>query len=414
MKSLVRKIALILVSIAVLSTLSACGGNKDDGGTGGAKVADYTLTVIDGVGNPVSDVIVKYKDVNGESKTRVTGKDGTVNLKGALVGENATIEQGFSTAEILEPTVKLEEGKTSVRVVVRDSEKAVELYGEIGEGSYAHHVSVGEYNIPGNKNTMSYFVFNATIPGVYKVSFTSDDTALTVGYYGIPMFVQTTHRGEGEYDGKSFELIIQDASSPYVIGLSFVRGEDAVLKIERTGDAPFDPSFAPWIEVQAPAGLEKCDVAGKELASLNMADSSLSVTLGDDGFYYTNTGKKVYVRVTSDVEYGRIVEEKFVPIVQSLAFLAGFIDKNVGGNVGGYIYDENGDFVCKKRYNDMIETYMDYVDTTYGVVPLTEDFAECIKLLGRSNGWWDENGVGSVFDGVVVYPENAWLIYCMA
>ena len=62
----------------------------------------------------------------------------------------------------------------------------------------------------------------------------------------------------------------------------------------------------------------------------------------------------------------------------------------------------------------MIKTYMDYVDDTYGVVPLTEDLAECIKLFGESKGWWDKDSSGYIFEGIPVNTENAWLIFCMA
>ena len=86
----------------------------------------------------------------------------------------------------------------------------------------------------------------------------------------------------------------------------------------------------------------------------------------------------------------------------------------MGMNIGGYIYDGEGNFVCKKRCNEVIKTYMDYVDDTYGVVPLTEELAECIKLFGDSKGWWDNGSSGYMFDGIPVNAENAWLIFCMA
>ena len=409
MKSLVRILAIILAFSVVSFAFVSCRG-----GDSAPKSADFTLTAVDSIGKPVSNVMIKYKNGDGATKRGVTDKDGKVRLKNALVGEVVTLDEEGNTVELITTDVKLSADESSVRIVVRDPEKALEVFGELEEKTYAYQIDVAEYTIPGLKDTMAYFIFNTFQKGTYKVTVDSADTEATVGYYGIPMFVQTTHRGSGEYDGKSFELIIQDPETPYVIGLNFVKEIDAKLKIERIGDAPFDPSYAEWEEVKAPENLEKCDTDGMVLESLDIANRNLSVTLADDGFYYTNTGKKVYVRITSDVEQGNYLEGKFIPIVGSLAFLAGYVDKNVGGNVGGYIYDESGNFVCKKRYNDMIKTYMEYVDDTYGVVALTEDLAECIKLQGRSSGWWDENGVGDVFDGIVAHPENAWLIYCMA
>ena len=68
-------------------------------------------------------------------------------------------------------------------------------------------------------------------------------------------------------------------------------------------------------------------------------------------------------------------------------------------NIGGYIYDENGDFVDKLNYNLMIEEYMKYCDSKYGVIPLTEELAECMKLHGTSTGWWNSSAGNYLFNG---------------
>ena len=416
MKSIVRILAILTAIFAMTMAFSSCGSDDEnkDNGANEPTYANYTVNVVDGVGSPVANVMVKFSGADGETKTKVTGKDGIALLKNALVGEyDVKIEQGLSTVEILKADYKLTADNKEITVVVRDVEKTMDIYGAVSEGTYAYTVSAGEYDIPCESGKTSYFVFYAFTTGVYRFSFTSPDNKMTLGYYGMPLYVQGEHVGDGVYDTKTFEIIVQDTATPYVIGLNCVTGADATLKIERVSDAPFDPSYAAWTEIKAPQNVVKCDTTGKVLESIDISDNTLTVSLGDDGCYYTNTGKKVYIRITSDVEYGKMVEGKFVPMVGSLAFLAGFVDQNVGGNVGGYIYDENGNFVCKKLYNGMIQTYMDYVDDTYGVVEMTADLAECIQLNGKSNGWWTDNSVGTIFDGVMVYPENAWLIYCM-
>lgn len=416
MKSIVRIFAILAAIFTMILAFASCGSDDEnkDNGTNEPTYANYTVTVVDGVGTPVANVMVKFTGEDGTTKTKVTGKDGVALLKNALVGDyDVKLEQGLSTVEIVKADYKLTENNKEITAVVRDVEKTMDIYGAVDEGTYAYTVSAGEYDIPGESGKSSYFVFYAFTTGIYRFSFTSPDNKMTIGYYGMPLYIQGTHVGDGAYDEKCFEIVVQDTATPYVIGLNFVTGADATLKIERVSDAPFDPSYAPWTEIHAPQNVEKCDTTGKVLESVDIADNTLTVTLGDDGCYYTNTGKKVYVRVTSDVEYGNTVEGKFVPIVGSLAFLAGFVDQNIGGNVGGYIYDKDGNFVDKKQYNSMIKTYMEYVDDTYGVVELTEDFVECIKLHGESCGWWTDSGVGSIFNGIMVYPDNAWLIYCM-
>lgn len=398
MKTIVRMIAVILAILTLTVSLSACK-DKNNGEDDVAKISDYTVTVIDGIGTPVPNVMLKYKDESGETKTRVTGKDGVATLKNALVGESVTVEQGFSTAEILEPSFVLKADETFVRVVVRDTETAREVYGNIDDGEYAYSISTGDYNIPGTKDDMKYFIFGTSTKGIYRVSFTSDDENMTVGCYGDPMIVQTLHILDGAYDGKSFDITVYDIGTPYVIGMNFVSGDDATLKIERIGDAPVAPEYEPWTIIPARESFKEFSTGN--LTDLNIADPSLSVTLKDDGYYYTSSGKLVYVRIGSNSQYLDV----------SIAFIAGFVDENIGQNFGGYVYDENGNFVDKYSYNDMIGAYYEHCDSN-GVYPLTAELAEAIKCHGESAGWWNSESPNFLFEGKMFEEKNAWLFLC--
>ena len=396
MKSLVRILATILTILSIVAMLASC----KDKGNNEPSYGDYTVTVVDGIGNPMSNVMVKFTGSDGETKTKVTGKDGLAKLTNALVGEyDVLVEAGFSTAEIKDSKFKLNEETKALRVVVRDTEKTEDIYGSVPDGTFAYRVGAEEYNVPGVKSATCYYVFRAMTKGVYKFSFVSDDTDMTIAYYGIPMFVQDTHRGEGEYDGKCFEITVQDVGTPYVIGLNFVSGNDAVLKIERTGDAPFDPEYSPFEEVFATEEFKEFSTG--TLVNLNVADPSLSVTLGDDGYYYTNDGERVYLRIGSTTEY----------LDASIAMISGCVDENFGQNFGGYVYDENGDFVGKYSYNSMIAAYYEHCDSN-GVYPLTEELAEAIKVHGESTGWWNSGAANFLFSGKPYIEENAWLFLC--
>ena len=61
----------------------------------------------------------------------------------------------------------------------------------------------------------------------------------------------------------------------------------------------------------------------------------------------------------------------------------------------------------------MIKDYMEYCDSTYGVVPLTAELAECIKLHGKQNGWWTKGSMNYLFGNQDIVQENAWLFLCM-
>ena len=403
----------VIIAIAMAIVLPEFFANQETG----PVYKDYTVTVVDTAGNPMSNVIVKFTTPSGDTKTKVTGKDGIASLPNSIEGDyQVVLERGFSDAIIEKSEFVLTKDVNTIKIAVRDETNTMELYGDLSDTTYGQHISAGSFNIPCADAGMYYFVFNAPQSGVYKISVSSIDSDITVGFYGIPMFVQSTHRGEGEYDGKTFELVIQDTATPYVIGINVTMMCEAQLVIERTGEAPLDPNYVSWVEVPATgATFEKCDLSGKTMVDVDIADADFKAVLGNDGIYRTLDGKVIYIRITTASTVGRINEElQFVPVLSgSLALLAGHVDANIGINVGGHVYDDQGNFVNKYRYNEMIKSYMDLADDKYGVVPLTDELAECIKLHGESNGWYNITSPGYLFDGIVVEPEISWLFLCM-
>ncbi len=478
MKKILKAILMAALCALVCFAVTSCK----------SKYADYTITVIDEIGNPMSNVMVKFTDANGESKTRITDKEGKAIFPEALVGENTVkLEKGFSDATIITSEYSLDKKTTSLRAVVVDETKIQSIYGDVADDAYAYNVGAGTYNIPGTAGKTTYLVFNAIKDGIYKVSFTSDDSDMTVGYYGIPMFVQSSHRGEGAYDGKTFEIVIHDTGTPYVIGLNCVSGLDAALTIERVGDAPFDPQFAdpeivkatenfkyytPFvlntmtdsnrdvydisivslttpgigfegtyiatikngtatkdvvvtekkitvssgtnsveyrykIENGVPVVIDNNDEKIEDLkftvktdatvTDLDLADENLSVTV-NNGYYYTADGKQIYVHINS--------ASKYFPV--TLALLAGITDNNVGIGIGGDVYDENGNFVAKYSYNNMIIEYYQYIDAN-GLYPLTVELADAIKNHGNYVGWWDKTNPNFILGEFEFVQENAWL-----
>lgn len=409
MKRIVGILALILAFCATLAVMTSCVEEEP-------VYKDYTVTVVDGLGNPMDSVIVKFINSDGETKTRITEKDGVAALKNVIAGDYAVyIEKGFSDAVITNGRYDLTAEVTELRLILRDETKTADIYGDIPDGSFAYNIGVGSYTAPINPGETSYFVFYAQKSGTYRVSLTTTDENVKIGYYGIPMFVQSTHRGDGEYDGKTFELVIQDSSTPYVVGINSDKLVNATFTIERTGDAPFDPQFAPWTVIESTADITKVTLPeGATLKDIDVTDPTVSVTLGEDGYYYTSDGKMVYVRL------GSVCQAGYLDV--SIAHIAGLVDKNFGQNFGGYIYDDNGEFVGKYSYNTLLEAYYGgfdeegvytgNCDLKTGVYPLTEELAEAIKCHGTSAGWWKPNTVNYLFNGVSVVIENAWLFLC--
>ena len=359
--------------------------------------------------------MLKYSVANGETKTAVSDKEGIATLKNALVGGSVKPEQGFSDAVILTSEYKLEDGKTNVRVVVRDSAKANPIYGAVEDDSYAYPISMGTHLIPVLADKTSYLIFNAQTPGIYKFYFNSSDNGATIGYYGNPMIAQDHHVGDGAYDGKSFEITIRDTATPYLIGLNSSVGADTTLVIERVADAPFDPSYdVPVIIVEPKTEVTQFTLpAGVTLKDFDVTNRNITVSLRDDGYYYTSEGKKIYLRIDSVGDYIDYVSVPFSSIA-TMAGLEGYqMGGTGGGNFGGYTYDENGNYVDKRIYNDMLKEYWEKCDATTGVYPLTAELAEAIQVHGDNAGWWDKDNSGTYIFKVLVNPDTAWLFLCM-
>ena len=399
MKRIINILALFIALISIFALMMSCEKNDP-------TYDNYTVSVIDGLGNPMPDVVVKITGPDGQTKIRATDSDGCVVLKNVLCTDySVTLEKGFSNAVITQSDYALTKDVRTLTIMLRDGSKSADIYGAVEDGAYASNVTVGNYTIPCGADQTTYYVFYAQTAGIYKFSISSNDSDMILGYYGIPMFVQSTHVAEGEYDGKTFEIIIQDVLAPYVIGITATQNSDANLVIERIGDAPFDPEYAPWNSIEKNADIEKCVISeGTSLCYVDVTDPAFSV-VERDGFYYTADGKPIYINLTHKTN-------AYLPGA-SLKYLAGFDDKNVGINIGGYIYDEDGNFVEKRSYNLMIEDYIEYCDSTYGVVPLTKELAECMQLHGTNAGWWNSSSGNYIFGNDNIVVENAWLFLCM-
>lgn len=406
MKRILYIISMILVFSCLASLMVGCKKDKNDNLPEEPVYGDYTVTVVDGLNNPLSNLVVKFTYPDGTTKSRITETDGVATIKNVELGDyKVTVEKGFSNAVIDVAAYDLTKEKTTLKLVFPDESKSMEIYGALESTTYAAIISATEYSVPCFGGETSYFVFNASQKGIYKVSVADTSDDVTVSYLGIPMYVQDHHCGDGEYDGKTFELVIQDPRSPYVIGVRSGSDKDVALKIERVGDAPFDPQYEEWTMMEKTSDVGKCDIPDETvLVNFDITDASFSV-VERDGVYYTADGRPVYIRITSG-------NAAYLGGA-SLALIAGFVDDKIGMNIGGYVYDENGSFLEKRNYNLLIEDYMELCDGGYGVVPLTTELAECIKLHGESNHWWNSTSPNYIFGEVDEITENAWLFLCM-
>ncbi|MBQ8322214.1 MAG: carboxypeptidase regulatory-like domain-containing protein [Clostridia bacterium] len=411
----------IIACVAVLLLAPKPSDNGSDGGDNPSEntPVTYTITINDPDGNPVSDVFVYLVAADGTSKMRISGTDGNATYKNMMPADyTVRLEKGNSSASVPEGTYSITKGTTELTITLNreiNTGNKMEIFGAIfGKAEddeenhyYAYVIEPGKYNVELPEG-MTYYVFYAKTSGIYEVKLESDDELMTVGYYGNPLNVFADDLADSE--GKRMELEITplnvgEIPTPYVIGVYASEATECVLSVTKSSNVDDDPTYHPWNDVPAAKVPSEQVVipAGVTLVDFDITDRNLSVALGNDGYYYTNDNRLVYVRISTDSQY-----------LAAFALIAGFMDENVAQTFGGYVYDEDGNYVRKDRFNTMIGLYHEKADEAYGVVPLTEELANAIMVTGNHNGWWNSESGGYRFSEVVgLYSDNAWLFACM-
>ena len=139
---------------------------------------------------------------------------------------------------------------------------------------------------------------------------------------------------------------------------------------------------------------------------MDITAASYTLVLNEtDGFYHLNTADGPLVLVN----LGDVSKRQYLDSFETI------IGKS---KVCKYFYDENGEFVKKETYNECLQKYIDVMDKSKGVYPLTEDLKYIIQQRGDYYGWFnpeltqylfkDENG--NLVPGV--NPEISWLFMC--
>ena len=398
-----RTYAFLLALVMVLGlVLSACGQDTELSGT-----AAYSVKVTDAKGEPyTSGVIVKFMkdgtqvamqpvDANGVATKELERGNYTVEL--VFTSDNS----GYFDSE----AAVLSAEKTAIELKLSNklSEETTALFAS-GKEYQAYNVTAGSTYVPVKGGDRNYFLFVPTQEGTYK--FTVDNSALALGYYGAPHFVQSN--SAMEVTDNAFSISISKSSlngAVYVIGID---GADAdtncMLTIERTGEPEFNISDEPWTEFKTSAVLNPYKLelpAGKELVYMDITSETAKhefVFNEADGYYHLDTvdGPVIHVHLA-----------KGAPYVALQTVIQG--DGAMGGApIREYFYDESGKFVKKEDYTDILVDYFENMDEELGVYPLTDDLIYIIK--NGCNGWWDTESPDFIFDDC--NPELGWMFAC--
>lgn len=365
---------------------------------------DYSVTVLDGSGAPVSGMKVIFRSAGktvAELTTDNSGKVSATLAEGEYEAVIEPAEDNYATASV---NLTVSSPAAEIIVVGYASDPQY-VYPDEKNGVYT--VSVGSVRVPVEKGTLRYFFFIPKEGAVYKVY--TDSDKVNVGYYGGSFFVSSNNTGDIDENGvMTLEVLHSQVGNTFVLGLESTSSavSECTLTIVRYSDIDLSMEEIPYemyeyqtpVKTETPSGNLHYVQIAKTLTG--GAREEIPVVYNEkDGYYHLNTadGPVLYVRLKDKT----IFQEALITIVGT-------------SNLGRYIYDENGNFVRKERYNEAIMAYSDAADSKYGVYPLNDDLMYILKGM-EDNGWYDASSPNSIFadDKVAVADGNGWLFACV-
>ncbi len=374
---------------------------------------DYTVTVVDGAGNPLSGIQVTFMSPMAPVGSVKTDEDGRAVCKLVEGSYDAEVDAGDDY--YAGGVVKLTASAPAAEVVLVAYAKDPKMqYPDAVNGVYS--VNVGSVRVPVEKDVIRYFFFKPAEGAVYKIY--TDSDKVDVSYHGGDFNVLSYNIGKYDEEGKLvIEFLKSSVGQTLVIGLTSKSAsvEECTLTVVRFADMEITVAERPYEQYQAKIPTKKTETPKGsqkfvEISALAGAMNEIKVVYNEaDGYYHLNTadGPVLYV----------VIAQK-TPYQEPLWTIAGTT------GIGHIFYDENGNFVKKEGYNEAIagvknelgevikNGYAHMADAKYGAVPLDADLIHILKHLGEGD-WYYKAPVGKpstyIFGDTIVRPENCWL-----
>lgn len=382
----------------------------------------YGLWIIDGQGNPVSNVIVKVMQngeqvkmypYNGEflSMPLATGSY-EIELDLSNLSGNYTFDASLCALTPSNRTATIRIFKT-----VSEEPDTSLFVGYPVELDYnAYYVGAGSTLVPLTPNDYSYFVFSPSAAAIYTITYECD-AELAIEYRGASFFTQGADLSEASEDiskyenGLALSVYASNLGNDYVIAVKSTGATSCVLNIKNAGDPGTrieDEPWTPYLEDEAKVEEQlNMDVSGR-YTTIDLTDLTVKAVYNeDDGYYHLGTadGPIIFIDLTSSSQFTNF----------SIQIICG------NQRMGAYIYDEAGNILEKRSYNELFIQYgmPDTADASVEApirVALTAKLAEAIQSFGNRNGWWDPDSDANLFTttllGAPYNQEFAWLLFC--
>ena len=379
----------------------------------------YGIWIVDGQGNPITDVIVKImKDGEMLSMYPYKGEFLTLPLESGNYEIELDVSQ-LKTTYIYDESVCVltpEKRTTTVRLFKTVGKKTSLFVGAPFERNYtARFISEGATKIDLVPGDYAFFVFEPTSPAIYTFTYECD-VDLAISYHGASHFVQGIDLTDSSSDtaryenGISLDVYASNIGASYVIAVKSTTATSCILNIKNAGDPGTRIEDEPWTPYLEDESVVEAGLAVEKVGTYNVIDLTdltiKAVYNETDGYYHLGTvdGPIIFIDLTSSTTY-----------VSSIQAICG------NQRMGEYIYDMNGKVVEKRSYNELFQQYgmpgsADEIVSDPIRVPLTAKLATAIQNFGEKNGWWSETSESNIFTQALLgAPYNrdfAWLLYC--
>jgi len=416
-----KKCSVCTTTIVSQLIIPAKGHSFNEGSCVSCGIAEpYGIWIVDGLGNPVSNVFIKLlKD--GEQVKLLAYKGeflsldiepGTYELELDLsqTGKEYTYDKSLCTLTV-------EKRSTAIKLMdtVPEEKASIFVGAPISKDYDAYYLGEGSYNLTLTPNDYTFFIFSSKKSAIYTITYECA-SELAVSYHGGVFFVQGTDLSGLSSDfskyenGLSFSVYDSNVGADYVFAIRSESATSCTVNIKNSGEPGTRLSEEPWTPYLEDDAKVKEQLAQKPSGTytvIDLTDLTLSAVFNEkDGYYHLNSkdGPIIFIDLTSACPY-----------ISSIQTICG------NQRMGTYLYDVNGKIIEKRSYNELFHQYGMPTSADEAVsepirVPLTEKLAEAIKAFGDKNSWWAEGSELNIFTKVLMtapYNRNfAWLLFC--
>lgn len=360
----------------------------------------YTVNVVDYNNNGLSGVTAVFKKNGAAVGTATSDSNGKVTIK--LEKGNYDINLALAGYSYDSSLAKVTSSQTSLTITMAKAvTKSEEVFFDT-DGAYyvesgAQFISITNSD-KNNEGANGYFLFEPKRTGKYKIEL-SDPKAL-ISYWGGSIHYVNESTYDVEHTNTSLTLNVAEVGPIYIIGVKNTSA--CIMSVTRTGKAVTEMAWTDYIGKDKVSAYT-CPSGELTYVDITKSTNDYKLVKGSDGYYHLGTADGPIMLVHLGVG---------APYV-ALSDVIG-LSGTGGSNFGKYFYNSNGVLEKKENYTSLLATYINNMDQTKMVYPLTDDLIYILKNGGEFRGWWASSGSGNIIYAAKpnLNSEIAWMWAC--